>query len=356
MFGIGFTEIILIAVLAVVVLGPDKLPQLGKTLARLLSEFNKLKRDFRMTITDIERVGEKAAGDISEDLDTLDLDAEDGEDIEFVAEDIDEVPESFEPERKRRPRRRRRTPGKAKVSEKPGDSGQRGSSSALKIAEKAGVPGKIEGKADVSEKADTSVKNAAPEKMNAKVDAKAEVPSGPALTGPLPTPEGTRQAAALLGAAKPEADSSASKPRRRRRPAAGRDKASSRATVATKSTGAASAKSESTANAKSKDTARAKPSRTAKSLAKTAVDTDAADTNTKDTTVATSEKKPAKSRTSRKKKVAQAGPEPETDTRPESASNTKPASKAAAVAKPASKVDAESSEDLSQSSAREGEA
>jgi len=125
MFGIGFTEIILIAVLAVVVLGPDKLPQLGKTLARVLSEFNKVKRDFRMTISDIEKVGEKATDDIRSEVDEAGFDSGSGkeknasEDTGFVAEDIDEVLETFEPEavKKPRPRRRRRTPKKAGSSD-----------------------------------------------------------------------------------------------------------------------------------------------------------------------------------------------------------------------------------------------
>jgi len=193
MFGIGFTEIILIAVLAVVVLGPDKLPQLGKTLARVFSEFNKIKRDFRMTISDIEKVGEKATSDIRSEVDKVGLDSEPGKDENgpkdtgLVADDIDEVPEVFEPEpaepeavQKPGPRRRRRAPGKAGGSGKPDGSGN----------------------SDGSRQAPAS-----------------QEPSA------LPKPDGTREAAASTGRAKaaigtePEA---AEKPRRRRRPAASR--------------------------------------------------------------------------------------------------------------------------------------
>jgi Sec-independent protein translocase protein TatA len=93
MFGIGFTEIILIAVLALVVIGPDKLPQLGKTLARFLGDFNKVKRDFRMTISDIERAGERMTDPAPE----AKTDADDVIDV-AASLDEDEPEVTFEPE------------------------------------------------------------------------------------------------------------------------------------------------------------------------------------------------------------------------------------------------------------------
>lgn len=41
MFGIGFSELILILVVALVVFGPDKLPEIGKTLGKTVKEFNR---------------------------------------------------------------------------------------------------------------------------------------------------------------------------------------------------------------------------------------------------------------------------------------------------------------------------
>ncbi len=346
MFGIGFTEIILIAVLAVVVLGPDKLPQLGKTLARFLSEFNKIKRDFRMTITDIERVGEKATSDINEDLDSIETDGKDeGENIEFVADDIDEVPETFEQERKRRPRRRRRAPRKAKVRSESSDSDLIDSSVDLKSADKADAPEKLKEKANASSKANAS---------------KAEVTSGA-----VPTPEGTRQAAGVIGV-KPVAEEkpkAATKPRRRRRPAASSDKVASRATILSedkkvgeKTTPRRDAASRSTdaASAKLSGMASTKPSRTAKSRA---VVTDAADTNTKEATANTTEKKPARPRrprAPRKNKVDEIKPEPATDARLDSKASADGVP--VAVVKSESAAGAESSKDISQSSTKEGEA
>lgn len=96
MFGIGFTEILLIAVLALVVLGPEKLPQLGKTLARFMSEFNKVKREFRTTISDIER---GAADDVT--AGAPDAGADDGEDDDGT--DVPEVTESKEAEAEESP-------------------------------------------------------------------------------------------------------------------------------------------------------------------------------------------------------------------------------------------------------------
>jgi Tat protein translocase TatB subunit len=41
MFGIGFQELIIIAVIALLIVGPKKLPDLAKTLGKGLSEFRK---------------------------------------------------------------------------------------------------------------------------------------------------------------------------------------------------------------------------------------------------------------------------------------------------------------------------
>lgn len=41
MFGIGISEFIVIVIVALIAIGPDKLPQLAKTLGKAFSEFKK---------------------------------------------------------------------------------------------------------------------------------------------------------------------------------------------------------------------------------------------------------------------------------------------------------------------------
>lgn len=47
MFGIGTPEIIIIVVVALLIFGPSKLPELGKTLGKGLREFKKASSDFK---------------------------------------------------------------------------------------------------------------------------------------------------------------------------------------------------------------------------------------------------------------------------------------------------------------------
>lgn len=53
MFGIGIPELIIIFVIALIVLGPDRLPQLARQLARLIAELKKAGEDFK-TQMDLE--------------------------------------------------------------------------------------------------------------------------------------------------------------------------------------------------------------------------------------------------------------------------------------------------------------
>lgn len=53
MFGpLGGPELVLILVLALIVFGPRRLPEIGKSMGRLLSEFRKASNDFQRTIED----------------------------------------------------------------------------------------------------------------------------------------------------------------------------------------------------------------------------------------------------------------------------------------------------------------
>lgn len=63
MFGIGLPEFILIMALALIVVGPDKLPGLARTMAKHLNELKKtanaLKENFEEEMIDSERPDEK---------------------------------------------------------------------------------------------------------------------------------------------------------------------------------------------------------------------------------------------------------------------------------------------------------
>jgi len=52
MFGIGISELLLILIVAFVVVGPDKLPKMARTLGKALFEVRRAAEDFRESIED----------------------------------------------------------------------------------------------------------------------------------------------------------------------------------------------------------------------------------------------------------------------------------------------------------------
>jgi len=52
MFGIGFGELILILAAALIIIGPDRLPAMAKTLARALNEFKRAGDEIKTAITE----------------------------------------------------------------------------------------------------------------------------------------------------------------------------------------------------------------------------------------------------------------------------------------------------------------
>ncbi len=62
MFGLGVPELIVIFVIALLVFGPKKLPDLGKSIGRAMAEFRKASQDFQETVQAEMKEVEKTAG------------------------------------------------------------------------------------------------------------------------------------------------------------------------------------------------------------------------------------------------------------------------------------------------------
>jgi Tat protein translocase TatB subunit len=68
MFGIGMPELIMILVVALIVIGPKKLPELARSLGKALNEFKSATQDFKDSIDtevkDIKNLDKKEIGEL----------------------------------------------------------------------------------------------------------------------------------------------------------------------------------------------------------------------------------------------------------------------------------------------------
>jgi len=74
MFGIGMPELLLILAIALIIIGPKKLPDLAKSLGRTLREFKKATNEFKETIqidedlTDVKKSFDDIGNDIKDSV------------------------------------------------------------------------------------------------------------------------------------------------------------------------------------------------------------------------------------------------------------------------------------------------
>ena len=100
MFGLGMPEILMILAIALIVIGPKKLPDLAKTLGRAMGEFKRSAQDFKQSLdvettvkdmTDIEGITDKKNTD-DNTISVLkdDADPKDSADTDTPGNNIDE--------------------------------------------------------------------------------------------------------------------------------------------------------------------------------------------------------------------------------------------------------------------------
>jgi sec-independent protein translocase protein TatA len=77
MFGLGIPELIVIFIIALVVFGPKKLPELGKSIGRAMAEFKKASEDFQESVRTEMREVEREAS-VKEDIKRIEQNIEEG--------------------------------------------------------------------------------------------------------------------------------------------------------------------------------------------------------------------------------------------------------------------------------------
>ena len=69
MWNLGFQEVVIIFIIALVVFGPRKLPDLGKSLGKSLAEFKRASNELKRTWEDEVRAEEEELKKIQRDID-----------------------------------------------------------------------------------------------------------------------------------------------------------------------------------------------------------------------------------------------------------------------------------------------
>ena len=98
MFGIGMTELMVIMVIALVVIGPSKLPDLAKALGKGLAEFKKASQEIKESFNldeEIKTIKDETMDTINDFKDSIDNDDEQAsQDVAMADEEKEESEES----------------------------------------------------------------------------------------------------------------------------------------------------------------------------------------------------------------------------------------------------------------------
>lgn len=109
MFGLGMPEILLILAIALIVIGPKKLPDLAKTLGKAMGEFKRSAQDFKRsidietTVKDIKDIDLPPAPDLKEVLKDANEKKEDTDFSNTKDKAPEDTAEVIDPEAKRFP-------------------------------------------------------------------------------------------------------------------------------------------------------------------------------------------------------------------------------------------------------------
>ncbi|MBI5141986.1 MAG: twin-arginine translocase subunit TatB [Nitrospirae bacterium] len=92
MFDIGFQELVLIFVVALLVFGPKRLPEIGKSLGRGVAELKKAMNDMQATIREEEEKLKKEVPDITSDIKPFSENAGNAKPVENTGKDSEKSP------------------------------------------------------------------------------------------------------------------------------------------------------------------------------------------------------------------------------------------------------------------------